>query len=106
MTALATQVLALRRLCRKTQADARAGREQRRRRKERTEGHSVAWRTALRAADATATRRDRCERCDAQQCGPNARGRAAREERLAMCFGGMCGCEVRLCALTSAYRGR
>ena len=30
----------------------------------------------------------------------------AREERLAICFGGMCGCEARSCASTEAYRGR
>ena len=33
-------------------------------------------------------------------------GWAAREERLAICFGGMCGCEARSCAFTEAYRGR
>ena len=69
-------------------------------------GNAVAWRAARRAAGATATRRDACERRDTQQDSPNAPGWAAREERLAICFGGMCGCEARSSAFTEAYRGR
>ena len=71
----------------------------------RTEGNAVGRHIARRAADATATRRDKCGRYDGQQDCPNAPGRAAREERLAICFGGTCGCEERSGAPTEAYRG-
>src|SRR5438477_1557632 len=71
----------------------------------RTEGNSVGWHTARRAAGATAIRREVCARCDSQQDCPNAPGWAAREEWLAICFGGTCGCEARSCAFTEAHRG-
>jgi len=49
----------------------------------RAEGHAVGWRAARRAAGVGAEAR-LCERRDSQLDGPNAPGRAAREERAAM----------------------
>jgi hypothetical protein len=48
----------------------------------RAEGHAVGWRAARRALGATQLRA-MCERRDSQLDGPNAPGRAAREERAA-----------------------
>ena len=78
------------------------GWEQRRRRAVRTEGHSVDWHTARRAADATATRRVMCERRDRQQYGPNARGWAAREPRARLATAGE---NRRLCRKATAGGG-